>query len=280
MVTVKDLSLDYAPKNKKTIAALSQVNAEFETGAISVIAGPSGCGKTSLIKIIAGLQKPSAGTVSVEGEAVLGVKKNTAVIFQDYGLLPWKTVMGNAQLPMLFSGEARFQRAARFPWAARFQRARRQRYEKAAFLLAKFGLKGFEKAYPGELSGGMKQRLAIVRALLMQPKLLLMDEPFSSLDNVTREEAQDFFLSVREELQLTIIMISHSIEEAVYLADSIYVMTGRNPGTIGHCIHISREGESHSRFRESSRFNDYCSSLRKLLRPGADGRGQNAEKIL
>ena len=242
MVEVKDLSLTYGQAKETAILALAGLNAGFETGAFSVIVGPSGCGKTSLIKIMAGLLKPSAGTVSVKG-------KNTALIFQDYGLLPWKTVRGNAELPLRFCNTGR-----------------KERRERADALFAKFGLKGFEKAYPRELSGGMKQRLAIIRALLMEPQLLLMDEPFSSLDTFTREEAQDFFLSIKKELELTIVMVSHSIEEAVYLADTVYIMASKNPGTIKCHIHISRNGESHSDFRETPKFYEYCSSLRQLLK--------------
>jgi NitT/TauT family transport system ATP-binding protein len=249
MVIIKDLSLAYTLPGRKITAALDNVDAEFAKEGFSVIIGPSGCGKTSLIRIMAGLLKPTEGTVTVEGIPVNGVRKNTAVIFQDYGLLPWKTVRANAELPLRFSG------------------ARRQTaVPDASQLLAQFGLNGFEKAYPRELSGGMQQRLAIVRALLTEPELLLMDEPFSSLDNFTREEAQDFFLSIRQKLRLTIIMVSHSIEEAVYLADTVYVMSGRNPGTMGHCMDISREKESRGSFRDSHRFHEYCTTLRKLLR--------------
>jgi NitT/TauT family transport system ATP-binding protein len=112
----------------------------------------------------------------------------------------------------------------------------------------------------------MKQRLAIVRALITEPKLLLMDEPFSSLDEFSRGEAQDYFLGIRKELQLTIIMVSHSIEEAVYLGDSVHIMTGTNPGTVTQFIPIDREGESNSQFRENPRFQEYCSSLRAILK--------------
>ena len=259
MVRIKDLSLFYTLPGKKITAALDQVNLAIEQGEFSVIIGPSGCGKTSLIRIIAGLIRSTAGEVYIDGTPVRGIRKTTAVIFQDYGLLPWKTVRANAELPLRLSSDRR-----------RLSNDRRRlgdkRREKADSLLAQFGLGGFEQSYPRELSGGMQQRLAIVRALLTDPQLLLMDEPFSSLDNITREEAQDFFLSVRQKLRLTIIMVSHSIEEAAYLADTVHVMTGKNPGTMGYSVTISREGESHSRFRESPRFHEYCTLLRKLLR--------------
>ncbi|MCL1992851.1 MAG: ABC transporter ATP-binding protein [Spirochaetes bacterium] len=251
MVEVSGLSLVYGSAKNATVA-LQGVNGHFEEGKFSAILGPSGCGKSSLIKIIAGLKKPTEGSVAIKGVPLQGVRKNTALIFQDFGLLPWKTVKANAELPLRFS-------------VGRGQE-RRKAYEKAGFLLEKFGLKGFERAYPGELSGGMKQRLAIVRALLMEPELFLMDEPFSSLDSFSREDAQDFFLSIKQELCATIIMVTHSIEEAVYMADTVHVMAGRNPGALKHSLSISRGADSHSRFRESSRFHESCTFLRKLMK--------------
>ncbi|GHV96337.1 ABC transporter ATP-binding protein [Spirochaetia bacterium] len=255
MVEIRGLSLAYPfpgagsrlPHQGST-AALYEINARFEVGSLSAIIGPSGCGKTSLIRIIAGLLKPTAGTVLAGGMTVKGVRKNTAVIFQDYGLLPWKTVRANAELPLRIAGKRGGQALDD--------------------LLAEFGLLAFAKRYPKELSGGMKQRLAIVRALAAEPELLLMDEPFSSLDAFSREEAQDFLLSVKAARPLTIIMVTHSIEEAVYLADAVYVMAGKNPGILGRRIPIYREGKSPARFREEARFHDYCAALRQALREG------------
>jgi NitT/TauT family transport system ATP-binding protein len=247
MVKIENLSLAYALGRGKSMAALAGVNACFEAGKFSLIIGPSGCGKTSMIRIMAGILKPSAGGVFINGETLGGVRKNTAVIFQDFGLLPWKTVRANAELPLVIAGRGRAGR------------------QKAGELLARFGLESFHKRYPHELSGGMKQRLAIVRALAMEPELLLMDEPFSSLDAIMREEAQDFFLSVKNEWRLTAVMVTHSIEEAVYLADTVYVMSGRNPGTLGACFSIERDLPQ-ARFRESGRFQEYCSILRGALR--------------
>jgi NitT/TauT family transport system ATP-binding protein len=193
------------------------------------------------------------------------VRKSTAVIFQDYGLLPWKTVAANAELPLLIAG---------------VPKARRR--EQAGTLLAEFGLTGFAKLYPRQLSGGMKQRLAIVRALAAEPNLLLMDEPFSSLDALSREDAQDFLLSIRRSHPLTIIIVTHSIEEAVYLADKVYVMTGKNPGSLAACVDIPRPAidgspvtadpatsSAGSNFRNTPQFLELCASLRQLLKtPG------------
>jgi NitT/TauT family transport system ATP-binding protein len=249
MVEIGDLSLIYPLSRGGTTTALSHVSARFEEGNISALIGPSGCGKTSLVRIMAGLLAPSGGTVTIGGKPASGVSKGTAVIFQDYGLLPWKTVRANAELPLRISGV-------------------KDRRERTQALLAEFGLAAFEKFYPRELSGGMKQRLAIVRALASEPELLLMDEPFSSLDALTREDAQDFLLSVKRERRLTVIMVTHSIEEAVYLAESVYVMTGKNPGTLKTRIDIARRGAERTRagFRDEPAFREYCAALRAVLK--------------
>jgi NitT/TauT family transport system ATP-binding protein len=249
MVEIGDLSLIYPLSRGGTITALSHVSARFEEGHISAIIGPSGCGKTSLVRIMAGLLAPSGGTVTIGGKPASGAGRGRAVIFQDYGLLPWKTVRANAELPLRIAGV-------------------KDRRERTGALLTEFGLAAFEKFYPRELSGGMKQRLAIVRALAAEPELLLMDEPFSSLDALTREDAQDFLLSVKRERRLTVIMVTHSIEEAVYLAESVYVMTGKNPGTLKTRIGIARRGVEGTRaaFRDEPACRDYCAALRAVLK--------------
>ena len=206
MVELRDVSLAYPLPRGKKIDALSGINARFEEGKISAIIGPSGCGKTSLIRIMAGLAAPDTGSVSVQGK--------TAVIFQDYGLLPWKTVFANAALPL------------------RFSRERRGGTAQVTALLEEFGLARFSKQYPHQLSGGMRQRLALVRALVAETEILLMDEPFSSLDAMSAEDARNFLLSLQEERRLTVVIVTHSIEEAAYLADCVYVMRGINPGRL------------------------------------------------
>jgi len=153
--------------------------------------------------------------------------------------------------------------------------------KKVKALLEEFGLDAFSDHYPQQLSGGMRQCLAIVRALVCEPELLLMDEPFSSLDALTRESAQDFILSVQRSRRLTVIMVTHSIEEAVYLADTIYVMNGVNPVSITGCVAISRNGDSpRERFREVPQFQEYCGILRRdYLRKSvitADGNGADS----
>jgi NitT/TauT family transport system ATP-binding protein len=172
------------------------------------------------------------------------VRKSTAVIFQDYGLLPWKTVRANAELPLKIAG---------------VNRARRR--ERAEALLEEFGLAPFAKLYPRRLSGGMKQRLAITRSLTADPDLLLMDEPFSSLDALTREDAQDFLLAIQRKRPLTIIIVTHSIDEAVYLADRVFVMTGKNPGTITAEFDVPP-----GLLRGDRPYQELCGSLREALK--------------
>jgi len=268
MVELSGVSLFY-PAGNKGLAALQQISARFETGNFSAIIGPSGCGKTSLIKIMAALIKPSEGSVTIDGKPLDKIRADTAVIFQDYGLLPWKTVRANAELPLRIKNGL----------ALGTNAVGRQ---KAEALLAEFGLAAFANAYPHQLSGGMKQRLAIVRSLAASPQLLLMDEPFSSLDSLTREDAQEFLLSVQTaqpkteptvvptESRLTVIMVTHSIEEAVYLADSVYVMNGVNPGSITERITIERDANvPRTAFREQESFQEYCAILRRALRQSA-----------
>jgi ABC-type nitrate/sulfonate/bicarbonate transport system ATPase subunit/ABC-type nitrate/sulfonate/bicarbonate transport system permease component len=197
------------------VEAVRGVDFELRRGCISAIVGPSGCGKTSIVRALAGLVSPSAGSILINGEEPAGQRLNTSVIFQDYGLLPWKTVRDNAELPLLLRGAPRAERKAR-----------------ALALLEELGLSGFGRYYPAQLSGGMKQRLAIARALVSEPELLLMDEPFSSLDALTREALQDNLAAIVKRHGVSALIVTHSIEEAAYLAERVYVMAGQMPGGV------------------------------------------------
>lgn len=258
----RDLSLSYSIPGGR-LAAVEGVNAAFPPGGISAVVGPSGCGKTSLILAAASLLAPAKGEVLVDDRPLRAVRDRTAVIFQDYGLLPWYTVERNAELPLRLRGVPRGDRAAR-----------------VRPLLAELGLGAFRGFFPGRLSGGMKQRVALARALAVEPDLLLMDEPFSSLDALTREAAQEFLLSVRAKRTLSIVLVTHSIEEAVYLADTVFVMTGRNPGRVTERFDIP-ENRPELRFgsgspdgpsswnglpRDSERYSELCRSVRAALR--------------
>ncbi|MDR1072348.1 MAG: ABC transporter ATP-binding protein [Treponema sp.] len=254
-VILRSVSLSYPLAGGETLPALDGICMDIQSGAVAALLGPSGCGKTSLIHIIAGLQRQSSGEVTIDGQAVKGVRKQTAVIFQDYGLLPWKTVFANAELPL---------RLAHIP--------KKERADRVWRLLEEFQLERFGEQYPRQLSGGMKQRLAIARALASKPDLLLMDEPFSSLDALSREEAQRFLLSIRqtirkkttrEKRRFTIIMVTHSIEEAVYLADTVFVIKGKNPGVMS--ARIDYEKGMDVDFRKTAAFYEQCGIVRDML---------------
>lgn len=247
MIILRNLFIDYQISSHEKIAALADANAEFPPKKISAILGPSGCGKTSLLHVMSGLIKPSQGTILINEKPLKGTRKSTSIIFQDFGLLPWKTVFSNAELPLQILGMKK-----------------KQRKEIVFPLLEEFGLEKSINLYPRQLSGGMKQRLAIARSFAAVPDLLLMDEPFSSLDALTREDAQDFLLELSAKRKITIIMVTHSIDEAVYLADRIYIMNGKNPGMINQYIDIPSRDKN--QFREDHRFQKYCTFIRNTLK--------------
>jgi NitT/TauT family transport system ATP-binding protein len=250
MVILECLSLAYdSPEG--AVRAFEGVDARIAAGEIAAIVGPSGCGKTSVIRAIAGLRAPSAGRIGIgcgEGAA----RARMAVIFQDFGLLPWKTVSANVELPLLLAGVG--------------ARARRKR---AAPVLAELGLGDFSRFFPARLSGGMRQRVALARALVQDPEILLMDEPFSSLDALTREAMQETLLELQRRRGTTVLLVTHSIEEAAYLADEVYVMREKNPGRV-----VARVAAPPSRtrspvFRTEPGFLDYMNSIRRTLEGGS-----------
>jgi len=184
---------------------LNGISFTVEEGEFVSIVGPSGCGKTTLMRVLSGLMKPSDGAVSLAGKAVDGVPEGLAMVFQDYraSLFPWQRVQGNVEFPLV--GHA----------------YRSERRERAAESLHAVGLEGFEQRYPWQLSGGMQQRVAIARALAMRPKLMLMDEPFASVDAQTRSDLEDLLLRVREQFDMTILFVTHDVDESVYLSTRI-----------------------------------------------------------
>jgi len=196
------------------VTVLSNIDLEVRQGEFLVLVGPSGCGKSTLLDLLSGLALPSAGTILVDGELVVGPGTDRGIVFQQYALFPWRTALGNVEFGL---------EASRLP--------RRQRAERARHFLSLVGLAGFEDRYPHQLSGGMKQRVAIARSLSYDPDILLMDEPFAALDAQTRETLQDEMLRIWEETGKTIVFITHAIDEAVYLGQRVAVMTTR-PGRI------------------------------------------------
>ncbi|NYJ35016.1 ABC transporter ATP-binding protein [Nocardiopsis aegyptia] len=186
---------------------------DIDQGEFVSIVGPSGCGKSTLLELVAGLQVPSSGSVRVADEPLRAPREHTAIIFQDSATLPWRTVLDNVAFPLEVQGVRRAERR-----------------ERAEALLDKVGLAGFASHHPGQLSGGMRQRVAIARALIMEPDLILADEPFGALDEQTRLLMAFELLAVVERLETAVLFITHSIQEAVLLSDRILVM-GARPGT-------------------------------------------------
>ena len=212
ILEIENLSKSYRQLGGESTPAIGNVTCRVEAGEFVSFVGPSGCGKTTLLMTIAGLIEPTSGRVIVKGKEVKGPPPNLVLVFQEYNksLFAWRTILGNVR----FGLEARGDRS---PGAE----------AKTRELIDIVGLKGFEKHYPWELSGGMQQRVAIARALAYEPEVLLMDEPFGSLDALTRLELEDTLLRVWAELKTTILFITHDIEEAVYLSDRVWVLSRR-----------------------------------------------------
>jgi NitT/TauT family transport system ATP-binding protein len=202
------------------VDALQNIDVTIEDGQFVSLLGPSGCGKSTLLKIIAGLIPASSGQIVIDGRPVTGPGPDRAVVFQDYALFPWMTVRDNVE----FGLEARGIKAA-------------ERRRISEELLGVVGLRDFAAKYPHHLSGGMRQRVSIARALAVDPSILLMDEPFGALDAQTRQTLQDELLRIWREYRKTVVFVTHSIEEAIYLSDQVVVMTAR-PGRIKAVVTI------------------------------------------
>jgi len=235
LVSFADVSVTYG-SGAGRVPALEGISLDFAASDFVCIVGPSGCGKTTLMQALAGFLKPNTGAVSIDGRPVDGPGADRGVVFQQPALFPWLTVAGNAGFGPMLRGESRSARA-----------------ETVEQHLQTVGLWEFRDRYPYELSGGMQQRLAIVRALVNKPKILLMDEPFGALDALTREKMQEELHAVWRRTGMTVLLITHSVEEAVYLGTDVVVMSPR-PGRIIERIaapFARREGERSSRDTKS-----------------------------
>jgi NitT/TauT family transport system ATP-binding protein len=243
MLTVENLNKTYISHGSQT-SALVDINLQIEEGEFVCLLGPSGCGKSTLLKIIAGLIPATSGRITINGKPVNGPGPERAVVFQDYALFPWMTMRDNVE----FGLEAR-----KLPVAERREVSKR--------LLKVVGLSDFAERFPHQLSGGMKQRVSIARALAVDPSLLLMDEPFGALDAQTRQLLQDELLRIWREYRKTVVFVTHSIEEAIYLSDRIVVMTAR-PGRVKQIVMVS---EARPRDMASIEMNQRRREVRSVL---------------
>jgi len=231
-----------------SVEAVRDVSIRVNPGEFVSIIGPSGCGKSTLLNAVAGFLKPTRGSVCVDGEPVEGPSADRGMVFQQYSLFPWKTVRGNVEFGLKMKGRDRHSREA----AART-------------LLGLAGLQQFENHYPDRLSGGMKQRVGIVRALATGPKVLLLDEPFGALDAQTRVIMQQILTNMWQRLKISVLFVTHDIDEAIFLSDRVYCMTAR-PGTIKAEIMVPLERPRQPAMMMSSEFLALRRGLMSLIR--------------
>lgn len=246
-ISVDDLCMEYSTASGAKIVALEDVSLDIPARQFLAIVGPSGCGKTTLLRILAGLVKQTSGIASLRGAPIDGPSSDIGIVFQAPVLLPWRTVAENVILPAIVLG-------------LDLKRSRRRAFQ----LIEMVGLAGFEYSYPKELSGGMQQRVSIARALLHEPSLLLMDEPFGALDALTRETMNLELQRIAKDAEATVVFITHSIQEAVFLGDRVVVMTPR-PGKIAQILDVALARPRDLDMMASDPFGSYVNSIRHLL---------------
>ncbi|QAA76928.1 MAG: hypothetical protein BIP78_1162 [Candidatus Bipolaricaulis sibiricus] len=239
MIEVDGLTLIYG-RGGAAVPAVAGLSMAVDSYELVSVVGPSGCGKTTLLFALDGLLAPTAGQIRIHGEEVRGVRRDVALILQDAGLLPWKTVRANAELSLRIQG----------------------RKETAAKVLADLGLAGFERRFPSELSEGMKRRVGIARALALQPRVMLMDEPTANLDSITREHIQNLILGLWWEMGFTGVLVTHDMEEAVFLGKRILVLSKR-PARVLEVVENPGMGEPG--YRGTPEFVAQVAHLRQVL---------------
>ncbi|MBD2180057.1 ABC transporter ATP-binding protein [Planktothrix sp. FACHB-1355] len=243
---INNLHKHFETKNG-TLVVLKDINMTIKEGEFICAVGASGSGKSTLLRQIAGLDMPTSGEVRIDGEVVTGPGPDRGMVFQHYTLYPWMSVQENTEFGLKLQGVPK-----------------KIRREQASYYLNVVGLTNFANSLPKELSGGMKQRVAIARALVSEPKVLLMDEPFGALDIHTKESMHEFMLDLWQRTNITIFMITHDVEEAVFLANRIYAL-GSRPGTVRKEIKVKLPDRTHTVKRHSI-FHDYRDELMELLR--------------
>jgi ABC-type nitrate/sulfonate/bicarbonate transport system ATPase subunit len=263
MISVEALTFHY-----KTTPLFENFNWQAQRGDAWAVLGPSGCGKSTLLALLAGLRQPSAGKVRINGEALTRPRPHTGLILQDYGLLPWATVRQNAGLGLEVRGfygadGIHAPHAVDSNVSGRLKFESRETFDSIDNWLERLGLGAVENKYPAQLSGGQRQRTAIARTLVLGPDLLLMDEPFSSLDAPTRESLQSLTLELVAEQGLTLVLVTHSIEEAALLGRRILLLD-EPPNREANVI--ENPGAGSAEYRESTEYAELCRELRERMR--------------
>jgi ABC-type nitrate/sulfonate/bicarbonate transport system ATPase subunit len=263
-ITVKNVNRSFAGPNRERIDALENINFEIDdavsregrdVGEFRVLLGPSGCGKSTLLRLIAGLDRPDSGEVLVNEQLVSGPSRDRGMVFQKYTSFPWLTVADNIAYGLKINGVPA-----------------ETRKETVAQLVKAVGLSGFESSYPETLSGGMQQRVAIARTLALRPAVVLMDEPFGALDAQTRSEMQQLLLDMWAETASTILFVTHDVEEAIYLADRIFIMSA-HPGTIIEDVQVPFDRPRDLSLKQRNEFHELQNYVLGRLRR-APGNGQ------
>jgi len=263
-IAVRNVAKSFPSADDKRVDALQNINFEVEDafsregrdiGELRVLLGPSGCGKSTLLRLIAGLDRPDSGEILVNDQPVYGPGKDRGMVFQKYTSFPWLTVAHNIAYGLKINGVPP-------------ERCK----DTVAQLIQAIGLSGFENAYPETLSGGMQQRVAIARTLAVRPAVILMDEPFGALDAQTRSEMQQLLLRIWGETASTILFVTHDVEEAIYLADRIFIMSA-HPGTIVEDVQVPFDRPRNLELKQRNEFHDLQSYVLGRLRR-APGNGQ------
>jgi NitT/TauT family transport system ATP-binding protein len=259
LVHLDRVSMAYGRGNS-SVRAIEDVSLDIAKGEFIAVVGPSGCGKSSLMKLISGLHPPLAGTLTIENKPVKGPLKSVGMAFQNSNLLPWRNALENVLLPLEIVE----------PHRSRIRAERKQYREKAIKLLESVGLAGFAEKHPWELSGGMQQRTSICRALIHEPEILMLDEPFGALDAFTREELWCALRDLQAARKVTVMLVTHDLREAVFLADTVYVMSNRPGRILKRCeVNIPRPRDLEVTYTQQ--FQDIVHELRHLIGRGGEG---------